>query len=225
MSENFLSSLPVDEKFKPIDKLKATWKASMDDPDAFWSEQANRLDWFKTWDSVLEWENRHARWFNGGVLNASYNCLDRHVKTAKKNKVAYIWEGEMGEVRQYTYEQLYKEVNKFANVLKKLGVKKGDIVSLYMPVIPELPIAMLACARIGAPHSVVFAGFSAESLRDRMENAESKFLITVDGYYRRGKVLNHKQKSDEAVGQLDVTKVVVVKRGKNDISRQQRRLR
>ena len=186
--------------------------------ETFWAEQAKMLKWDKKWDQVLERNPPYYKWFLNGKINASVNCLDRWITPDEKDKIAYIWEGEMGEVRQYTYEQLYREVNKFANVLKTVGVKKGDIVSLYMPVIPELPIAMLACARIGAPHSVVFAGFSAESLRDRMENAESKFLITVDGYYRRGKVLNHKQKSDEAVDQLDVTKVVVVKRGGNDIT-------
>ena len=186
--------------------------------ETFWAEQAKMLKWDKKWDQVLERNPPYYKWFLNGKINASVNCLDRWITPDEKDKIAYIWEGEMGEVRQYTYEQLYREVNKFANVLKTVGVNKGDIVSLYMPVIPELPIAMLACARIGAPHSVVFAGFSAESLRDRMENAESKFLITVDGYYRRGKVLNHKQKSDEAVDQLDVTKVVVVKRGGNDIT-------
>ena len=186
--------------------------------ETFWAEQAQMLKWDKKWDQILERNPPYYKWFLNGKINASVNCLDRWITPDHKDKIAYIWEGEMGEVRQYTYEQLYKEVNKFANVLKTLGVKKGDIVSLYMPVIPELPIAMLACARIGAPHSVVFAGFSAESLRDRMENAESKFLITVDGYYRRGKVLNHKQKSDEAVDQLDVNKVVVVKRGGNEIT-------
>jgi len=208
---------PEDFKKKAVIQDEAIYKQGQN-IETFWAEQAKMLKWDKKWDQILERNPPYYKWFLNGKINASVNCLDRWITPDHKDKIAYIWEGEMGEVRQYTYEQLYTEVNKFANVLKTLGVKKGDIVSLYMPVIPELPIAMLACARIGAPHSVVFAGFSAESLRDRMDNAESKFLITVDGYYRRGKVLNHKQKSDEAVDQLDVNKVVVVKRGGNDIT-------
>jgi len=215
MAELYLPS--EDFKKKAIIKDETVYEQGQD-IETFWATQAQLLKWDKKWDQVLQRNPPYYKWFLNGKINASVNCLDRWMTPDDKDKIAYIWEGEMGEVRKYTYEDLYKEVNKFANVLKKLGVKKGDIVSLYMPVIPELPIAMLACARIGAPHSVVFAGFSAESLRDRMENAESKFAITVDGYYRRGKVLKHKQKTDEAVDKIDVNKVVVVKRGGNEIN-------
>jgi acetyl-CoA synthetase len=208
---------PEDFKKKAVIKDETVYEQGQD-IEAFWAKQAQMLKWDKKWDQVLMRNPPYYKWFLNGKINVSVNCLDRWITPSDKDKIAYIWEGEMGEVRKYTYDQLYAEVNKFANVLKKLGVKKGDIVSMYMPVIPELPIAMLACARIGAPHSVVFAGFSAESLRDRMEDAESKFLITADGYYRRGKVLNHKQKSDEAVDKIKVNKVVVVKRGGNDIT-------
>ncbi len=208
---------PEDFKKKAVITDETVYEQGQD-IETFWAKQAQMLKWDKKWDQVLLRNPPYYKWFLNGKINVSVNCLDRWITPGDKDKIAYIWEGEMGEVRKYTYEQLYTEVNKFANVLKKLGVKKGDIVSMYMPVIPELPIAMLACARIGAPHSVVFAGFSAESLRDRMEDAESKFLITADGYYRRGKVLNHKQKSDEAVEKLDINKVVVVKRGGNDIT-------
>ncbi len=208
---------PEDFKKKAVITDETVYEQGQD-IETFWAKQAQMLKWDKKWDQILLRNPPYYKWFLNGKINVSVNCLDRWITPGDKDKIAYIWEGEMGEVRKYTYEQLYTEVNKFANVLKKLGVKKGDIVSMYMPVIPELPIAMLACARIGAPHSVVFAGFSAESLRDRMEDAESKFLITADGYYRRGKVLNHKQKSDEAVEKLDINKVVVVKRGGNDIT-------
>jgi len=215
MAELYLPS--EDFKKKAIIKDETVYEQGQD-IETFWATQAQLLKWDKKWDQVLQRNPPYYKWFLNGKINASVNCLDRWMTPDDKDKIAYIWEGEMGEVRKYTYEDLYKEVNKFANVLKKLGVKKGDIVSLYMPVIPELPIAMLACARIGAPHSVVFAGFSAESLRDRMDNAESKFVITVDGYYRRGKVLKHKQKTDKAVDKIDVNKVVVVKRGGNEIN-------
>ncbi len=208
---------PKDFKKKAVIQDETFYEQGQD-IETFWAERAKMLKWDQKWDQVLMRDPPYYKWFLNGKINASVNCLDRWITPGDKDKIAYIWEGEMGEVRKYTYEELYTEVNKFSNVLKNLGVKKGDIVSIYMPVIPELPIAMLACARIGAPHSVVFAGFSAESLRDRMEDAESKFLITVDGYYRRGKVLKHKQKSDEAVDKLDVSKVVVVKRGGNDIT-------
>ena len=187
------------------------------DIEKFWEERAKELHWYKKWDKVLESDPPYYKWFLNGKLNASYNCLDRWIDTPKKNKVAYKWEGENGEMKTLTYYDLYRKVNKFANVLKKLGVKKGNVVTIYLPMILELPIAMLACARIGASHSVVFAGFSAESLKDRMENADSRYLVTVDGYYRRGKLLNHKAKADEAVKDLDLKAVVVVKRGENEV--------
>ncbi|MDP7207608.1 MAG: AMP-binding protein, partial [Candidatus Bathyarchaeota archaeon] len=177
MSEDTLAALPVDEKFEPNQKLRETWKASIADPDAFWAEEAKQLDWFKSWNRVLEWEDRHARWFNGGKLNASYNCLDRHVATAKKNKVAYIWEGEPGDKRVITYGELYREVNKFASALKELGVKEGTFVAMYMPMIPELPVAMLACARLGAPFTQVYSGFSVKALSERIRSTEAEIII------------------------------------------------
>ncbi|MEE9550113.1 MAG: acetate--CoA ligase, partial [Candidatus Binatia bacterium] len=183
------------------------------DPKAFWAKAAKELDWFKPWKRVLEWKCPWAKWFIGGKINASYNCLDRHVKTARKNKAAIIWEGEPGDERILTYRDVWREVNKFANVLKKLGVKKGDRVAVYMGMIPELIIAMHACNRIGAVHSVVFGGFSAESLRDRINDAEARVLITADGGYRRGGIVPLKRNADEALeGSPSIENVVVVRR-------------
>jgi len=183
------------------------------DPQGFWAKAAKELDWFKPWKRVLEWKCPWAKWFIGGKINASYNCLDRHVKTSRKNKAAIIWEGEPGDERILTYRDVWREVNKFANVLKKLGVKKGDRVAIYMGMIPELIIAMHACNRIGAVHSVVFGGFSAESLRDRINDAEAKVMITADGGYRRGGIVPLKLNADEAVeGAPSIESVVVVKR-------------
>lgn len=183
------------------------------DPKGFWAKAAKELDWFKPWKRVLEWKCPWAKWFIGGKINASYNCLDRHVKTSRKNKAAIIWEGEPGDERILTYRDVWREVNKFANVLKKLGVKKGDRVAIYMGMIPELIIAMHACNRIGAVHSVVFGGFSAESLRDRINDAEAKVMITADGGYRRGGIVPLKRNADEAVeGAPSIESVVVVKR-------------
>src|SRR6202007_206580 len=156
------------------------------DPEGFWAGIAKELHWFKPWDKVLEWSAPWAKWFVGGQFNLSYNCLDRHVQTWRKNKAALIWEGEPGEVRTFTYQQLLTEVQKFANVLKGLGVKAGDRVAIYMGMTPELPIAMLACARIGAPHSVVFGGFSANALVDRITDQKAVAVITQDGSWRRG---------------------------------------
>ncbi|MBO8138377.1 MAG: acetate--CoA ligase [Desulfotomaculum sp.] len=179
----------------------------------YWNKEAEKLHWFQKWNFTLRWEQPFAKWFVGGKLNASYNCIDRHLHEGRKNKAAIIFEGEPGDSRVLTYQDLYREVTKFANVLKDLGVKKGDRVSMYMPMIPELPIAMLACARIGAVHSVVFGGFAAGSLRDRINDAGSKVVITVDGGYRRGKVLPMKKNVDEALKENDtVEKVIVVKR-------------
>ncbi len=190
----------------------------------FWEKRAEEMiDWFQKWDKVLEVDEPYYKWFINGKLNASYNCLDRWIERGKGDKLAYIWEGELGEVRKLTYKQLYEEVCKFANALKSMGVKKGDIVSIYLPMIPELPIAMLACARIGAPHSVIFAGFSAEAFKDRVEDAGAKYVITCDGYYRRGKLLNHKEKTDEGLKDLDVKKVIVVKRANGDVPMQEGR--
>ncbi|GAG97610.1 unnamed protein product, partial [marine sediment metagenome] len=151
-------SLPFESKYLPLKKFFNVYRRSMENPEEFWAEQARHLDWFKTWDKVLEWEPPFARWFVGGQLNASYICVDRHVKTWRKSKVAIYWEGEPGDVRVLSYSRLHSEVNKCASVLKSCGVGKGDKVVLYLPMIPELPVFMLACARIGATHTVIFSG-------------------------------------------------------------------
>ncbi len=157
------------------------------DPEAFWARMATEeLHWFKKWDRVLDWKAPHAQWFLGGKLNISYNCLDRHLATWRRNKAALIWEGEPGDQRTLTYQQLHSEVCRFANVLKHAGVATGDRVALYMPLIPELAIAMLACARIGATHSVIFGGFSSAALIDRINDASCKVVVTADGGWRRG---------------------------------------
>src|SRR3989338_7017096 len=189
------------------------YERAFKDPERFWAEQAKNLVWFKPWKKVLEWKEPFAEWFVGGKLNVSFNCLDRFIGTPTQNKAAIIWEGEPGDSQTLTYRQLYTEVCKCANVLKKLVVKKGDRVILYMPMIPELPIAMLASARIGAVHSVVFGGFSAEALRDRINDAEAKILITADGGCRRGENVPLKHDADYALmGTPTVEKVVVVNR-------------
>ena len=192
----------------------AIYKQAAADPEAFWAKVAGELDWFVAWSKVLEWKAPDAKWFLGGKLNASYNCLDRHIRGARRNKAALIWVGEPGDRRTLTYWDLYRETNKFANALKKLGVAKGDRVAIYMPMIPELAIAMLACSRIGAVHSVVFGGFSAEALRDRINDAQAKVLITADGGWRRGQIVPLKHDADEALkGTPSIQHVVVVKRG------------
>ena len=179
----------------------------------FWAGFARELSWYKTWKRVLDWKPPYAKWFVGGKLNASVNCLDRHVLGPRKNKAALIWEGEPGDQRILTYHELLREVARFGNVLKSLGIRKGDRVTLYMPMIPELPIAMLACARIGAIHSVVFGGFSAESLKDRINDQGAKVLVTADGGWRRGNVVPLKKISDEALADTPtIEAVVVVKR-------------
>ena len=183
------------------------------DFEGFWARFAEELHWFKKWDKVLDWGPPFVKWFVGGQLNVSYNCLDRHLSTPRRNKAALVWEGEPGDWKVYTYWDLHREVCKFANALKSLGVKKGDRITIYLPMIPELAIAMLACARIGAPHSVVFGGFSVESLRDRINDSEAKVLITSDGGYRRGNVVPLKRNADESLdGAPTVEKVVVVRR-------------
>jgi acetyl-CoA synthetase len=198
---------------KSLGEYRGLYEASLRDPDAFWAQQAETLRWSKKWDRVLEWNPPLAKWFSGGTLNISENCLDRHVTTWRKNKAAIIWEGEPGETRTLTYQELLREVGRFANVLKALGVQKGDRVGIYMPMIPEAAIAMLACARIGATHSVVFGGFSSEALRDRMNDAEAKLIVTADGGYRRGQVVPLKANVDGALtGTTTVQHVVVVRR-------------
>jgi len=182
------------------------------DIEKFWAKAADNVDWFKKWDTLLEWKPPFAKWYIGGKLNISYNCLDRHLKT-RKNKAAIIWEGEPGDEKVYTYWDLYREVNKFANVLKHFGVKKGDRVTIYLPMVPELPIAMLACTRIGAVHSVVFGGFSPESLRERINDSDSKVVITADGGFRRGAIVPLKRNVDAAIEDCPcVHNVIVVKR-------------
>jgi acetyl-CoA synthetase len=184
------------------------------DDEAFWAKWAGELlDWYERWHTILEWNPPYAKWFVGGKLNACYNCVDRHVKTWRRNKAAIIWEGEPGEERVLTYGDLHREVQKFANGLKSLGVRKGDRVCIYMPMTPEVVIAMLACARIGAPHSVVFGGFSAESLADRINDAQAKVLVTADGGWRRGAIVPLKRNADEALRHCpSVQKVVVFQR-------------
>jgi len=185
----------------------------------FWAQWARKLDWFKPWQKVLEWNPPYAQWFIGGKLNASYNCLDRHIKAGLGKKTALFWEGEPGDARAISYQELYLEVNKFANALKSLGARKGDRVAIYMPMIPEAAVAMLACARIGVVHTVVFGGFSPESLKDRIQDAEAKLLITADGGWRRGTVVALKDAADKAVAHCPSIKhVVVIERTKNKIT-------
>jgi acetyl-CoA synthetase len=215
------SSLPFNEKYSPSsekissdEKRKQEWEKSIKNPQEFWAEKAKAIDWFKPFDKVLDDSNPpFYKWFAGGELNISYNALDRHMKTHRKNKLAYIWEGEMGEVKTYTYYQLYREVNKLAKIFKESGLKKGDRVAVYLPVIPELPITLLATARIGGIHTVVFSGFSAEALADRINDCGAKILVTADGSFRRGKPVAIKDNADRALMTTScVEKVIVVKR-------------
>ena len=187
-------------EFKTMDDYRKVHKQSIDDPEAFWAKVAEQFVWHKKWDKVLveNFAEAEHKWFVGGKLNVSENCVDRHANGPRKNKAAIIWEGDIGDSRSLTYQELYYQVNKFANVLDKFGIKKGDRVCIYLPMIPELPIAMLACARIGAIHSVVFGGFSAEALRDRIQDCEAKMLICADGYYRGGKIVRSKDNADAA---------------------------
>jgi acetyl-CoA synthetase len=213
--------LQEDRSFAPTDEFKknahvsdpSIYEKAAQDPEAFWTAFAKELEWIKPWSKVLEWNPPDAKWFVGGKINISANCLDRHVRTARRNKAAFIWEGEPGDRRTLTYFDLYRQVCQFANVLKKLGVKKGDRVALYLPLIPELAISMLACARIGAIHSVVFGGFSAESLRDRINDSQCTVLVTADGGWRRGQVVPLKQTADEALKDTpSIQHVVIVQR-------------
>ncbi|MGQ9605969.1 MAG: acetate--CoA ligase [Thermogutta sp.] len=197
-------------RIKSMAEYEALWKKAKDDPEAFWGELAHELHWFKPFEKVLNWNEPFAEWFPGGQTNISYNCLDLHLNTWRRNKAAYIWEGEPGDVRVLTFEMLHREVCKFANVLKGLGIQKGDRVSLYMPMVPELAIAMLACARIGAVHSVVFGGFSAEALADRNNDAQAKLMITADGGWRRGKIVPLKENVDAALAKSPTVQTCIV---------------
>jgi acetyl-CoA synthetase len=197
-------------QIKSLAEYEALYKESVEQPEKFWARAAQELHWFRNWDKVLEWKAPWAKWFVGGEINLSYNCLDRHVQTARKNKAALIWESEPGEVRTYTYQQLWKEVQKFANVLKNLGVRKGDRVAIYMGMTPELPIAMLACARIGAPHSIVFGGFSANALVDRIHDSQAVAVVTQDGSYRRGAEVKLFPAVEEALKSCPSVKHVVI---------------
>lgn len=194
------------------------------DPEWFWNEMAQNLDWFKSYSQVLEWKPPHARWFLNGKFNIVYNALDRHVKSHRKNKLAYIWEGENGDVRKYTYFELYREVNRLSNALKRMGIEKGDRISIYLPMIPELPIAMLACAKIGAVHSAVFSGFSAKAFQERAQDAQSKVAITADGFHRRGKLIKLKDALDSVIDDIpSIEKVLVVRNTDSDLNMQQGR--
>jgi acetyl-CoA synthetase len=213
--------LQEDRRFPPSDAWRQSaqisdveiYRTAAADPEAFWARFASELEWIRPWDQVLEWKSPDAKWFVGGRINASVNCVDRHARTARRNKAALVWEGEPGDRRTLTYFDLFREVGRFANVLKSLGVKRGDRVAIYLPLIPELAIAMLACARIGAIHSVVFGGFSAESLRDRINDQRATLLITADGGWRRGQIVPLKQTSDEALRDTpSITNVIVVQR-------------
>jgi acetyl-CoA synthetase len=199
-------------------QLERISKQALGDPEKFWATQARALTWQKEWNKVLDWKAPHAKWFEGGLLNASVNCLDRHLHSGKKDKVAIIWEAEDGETRSFTYHQLYDQVNRFANVLKSLGVQKGDRVTIYLPMVPELPIAMLACARIGATHSVIFSGFSSKAIVDRVNDAKSKLIITADGGIRKGRLVELKKVVDEALQSIPtVDRVIVLKRAGNEV--------
>ncbi|HET7488746.1 MAG TPA: acetate--CoA ligase [Acidimicrobiales bacterium] len=208
------ATLPPPEDFRKhaLVSDQHLYDQANEDWQGFWAKQALALDWHAEWDTICEWELPYAKWFVGGKLNASFNCLDRHVAAGKGDKVAYHFEGEPGDTRTITYAQLLDEVQRFANVLRSLGVERGDRVAVYMPMIPELAVAMLACARIGAPHSVVFGGFSSDALRDRIEDGQAKVLVTADGGWRRGNVVPLKGNADTAVAESPTIEHVVVVR-------------
>jgi acetyl-CoA synthetase len=188
-----------ESKYWPLRRYLDLYERSLEDPEAFWAEEARRLDWFRTWDKVLEWDLPFAKWFVGGELNACYQCVDRHAKGRRKSTVAIYWEGEPGDTRVLSYATLYREVNRCASVLRNLGVGKGDRVALYLPMIPELPIFMLACGRIGATYTAVFSGFTAQALADRINDVEASVLVTADAGYRRGSPVHLKDTADDAL--------------------------
>jgi acetyl-CoA synthetase len=197
---------------KSLEEYETLYKRSIDDPESFWAGVAGDLHWFKPWDKVLEWNLPLAKWFVGGQINLSYNCVDRHALGARRDKTALIWEGEPGEVRRLTYAELLVEVQKFANVLKGLGIQKGDRVAVYMGMTPELAIALLACARIGAVHSVIFGGFAANAIADRVNDSACVAILTQDTSYRRGNEIQLKRTVDEAMNACPTVKHVVVLR-------------
>ena len=236
MSDNIRSVLQEQRTFSPpedfqrqakvsdTDEYEKLYRQSLDDPDTFWGDVANELHWFRTWDKVIEWDEPFVKWFVGGKTNIAYNCLDYQIERGRGDKNAILWEGEPGDERSLTYNEMLKEVSKFANVLKDRGVSKGDKVAIYMPMIPEAAVAMLACARIGAVHSVVFAGFSAGALASRINDAQAKVLITADGNNRKGSALPVKKNADEALQDTSsIETVVVVKRTEQDVTMQEGR--
>jgi acetyl-CoA synthetase len=217
LSENRVFEPSSDFRKRALWSDPAVYEHAARDPEGFWAKQADGLDWIAPWERVMEWNAPWVKWFLGGKLNAAYNCLDRHVEADGGDKVAYYWEGEPGDERTITYRDLYEEVCRLANGLKSLGVRKGDRVAIYLGMVPELPAAMLACARIGAPHSVVFGGFSAEALRDRINDAEAKVLITGDGAWRRGQEVPLKQNAEDAIKDCPtIEHVITVKRTGTD---------
>lgn len=208
----------ADANINSEEQYQEMWNRAKDDPAGFWGDMATNLSWFKKWDTVMDGDMPNTRWFTGGKINVSYNCIDRHLESERRNKAALIWEGEPGDTRVLRYQDLHREVCKFANVLKNLGVESGDRVTLYMPMIPELTIAMLACTRIGAIHSIIFGGFSAEAVADRNNDAEAKIVITADGGWRRGKEIPLKVAVDASLDKSpSVEKVVVVRRTGGDV--------
>jgi len=223
LNENRVFEPPADfakfARVKSAKEYQELYDRAASDPAGFWADVARTLHWFEPWSDVREWNPPNARWFVGATTNISYNCLDRHLDGPRRNKAALIWEGEPGDTRTYTYQQLHREVCRFANGLASLGVGKGDRVSIYMPLIPETVIAMQACARLGATHSVVFGGFSAEALAERNRDAEAKVVITADGGWRRGKIVPLKDNADKAAdASPTVEKMVVVRRCGNDVA-------
>ena len=228
--EQELEALQEVERFPPPEDFRANavvqdpgiYEEAERDPEAFWAKQAEQLHWFEKWDQVLDWSNPpFAKWFIGGKLNASYNCVDRHVEAGNGDRVAFHWHGEEGEERAISYADLHSDVQRFANVLKDHGVQKGDVVGIYLPMIPEVVVAMLACARIGAPHNVVFGGFSPESVKERMEFSDAKALITVDGARRKGKTAPIKSQVDEVIGDVaSIETIFVVKHTGEDCEMQ-----
>ncbi|WP_079989376.1 acetate--CoA ligase [Candidatus Protochlamydia phocaeensis] len=228
----FSSLAASDSLFHPSEEFKKAaniqsfdlFEEAKQDREAFWAKQAENIHWFQKWDRVLEWNPPYAKWFVGGKLNACYNCLDVHMGSETRDKIALIWEGERGEQRTFTYAELYNEVNKFSHVLKSLGVQKGDRVAIYLPMVPEAAVAMLACARVGAVHMVVFGGFSSEALKDRILDGDAKIVITADGGIRKGGIVPLKAAVDEALSDCpSVEKVVVVKRTNQSIAMQAER--